>query len=131
MYNIGKSSITLAKVTNPEQINFKDGDFDKIETFIQAIKNKNVPFLLSSIDQESLIDYLFFQSFIANWDWPYNNVRFYSTPSAKWRFCMFDLDWSNTEHLKKKLGYLIHSHLSFFLSLLLYRFSCKSIPVIG
>ncbi len=92
-----KSDVTLAKITTQELIK-KDGDFDRIDALLEAIKDKNIAYLKSEIDLNSFIDYMVFQSYIGNTDWPHNNARFYAINEGKFRFVLFDLD--NASRLK-------------------------------
>ncbi|MET2986199.1 CotH kinase family protein [Aureibaculum conchae] len=96
-----KKDITLAKINNPAELEKKDGDFDRIDAFIVAIEEQNLEYLKAEIDIDNFIDYIIFQSYIANVDWPYNNVRFYAVKDGPFRFVVYDLDWVNlreTDH---------------------------------
>ena len=44
------------------------------------------------IDIENYIDYMVFETFIANWDWPFNNMRCWQEGNGKWRWMFFDGD---------------------------------------
>ena len=92
-----KSEVTLAKITTQELIK-KDGDFDRIDALLAAIKDKDIAYLKNEIDLNSFIDYMVFQSYIGNTDWPHNNSRFYAINDGKFRFVLFDLD--NASRLK-------------------------------
>lgn len=89
--DVKKSDITLAKVTTHELIK-KDGDFDRIDNLVEAIAQKNIEYLKSEIDLNNFMDYMIFQSYIGNTDWPHNNARFYAVNEGKFRFVLFDLD---------------------------------------
>lgn len=95
-----KKNITLAKINFPSEIEKKDGDFDRIDNFLNAIENENLDYLKQEVDLDNFIDYMIFQSYIANVDWPYNNVRFYAVKGAPFRFVIYDLDWANTRKIK-------------------------------
>lgn len=95
-----KKNITLAKINFPNELEKKDGDFDRIDAFIEAIKNEDLTYLKSEVDIANFIDYIIFQTYIANVDWPYNNVRFYAVEEEPFRFVVFDLDWVNTKDIK-------------------------------
>ena len=88
---VKKSAVTLAKITTHELIK-KDGDFDRIDAFVQAIEEENFNYLKEELDIDNFIDYMIFQSYIANVDWPHNNARFYAIDQGKFRFVLFDLD---------------------------------------
>ena len=50
--------------------------------------------LCKLIDIDCLIDYFCFQLFIANDDWPHNNMRCWQKGDGKWRWIFFDGDFS-------------------------------------
>ncbi len=94
-----KKQVTLAKIQE-NVIEKKDGDFDRIDTFIEAIATRNTAYLLENVDLDNFIDYTIFESFIANRDWPHTNVRFYAIDQGKFRFVLFDLDLTNTINIE-------------------------------
>jgi hypothetical protein len=98
--NADKDDITLAKIENPGIIVKKNGDFDRIDQLFEAIEIKNTTFLKEEIDLNNFIDYVIFQTHIANIDWPYNNVRLYSVKNKPFRFVLFDLDRVNTRQVE-------------------------------
>lgn len=107
LYNIKKSTITLAKNANPDQIKLKDGNEAEYNLFLSKIAEQDTNYFLNNLDIDNVIDYIIFETAMANWDWPYNNVRFYKTTSSKWRFALFDLDNLNTQFLRKsRLGFI-------------------------
>ncbi len=99
--DVSKSDITLAKISNPALVK-KDGDFDRIDALAEAITAKDIEYLKSEIDLDNFIDYMVFQSYIANVDWPYTNVRFYAVEDQKFRFVLFDLDVVNWVDINRK-----------------------------
>lgn len=86
-----KKDLTMVKVTTNELIK-KDGDFDRVDELLAAITRKDIPFLKEEIDLSNFTDYMIFQSYLANTDWPHNNARFYAVEDGKFRFVLFDLD---------------------------------------
>ena len=44
------------------------------------------------IDVNNFIDYYVFETFVANFDWPGNNMRCWQTDDSKWRWIFFDGD---------------------------------------
>ncbi len=48
--------------------------------------------LASEVDVDALLDYMLLQIFIANVDWPANNVRHWSADGSPWRWIFFDGD---------------------------------------
>ncbi|MFT4664270.1 MAG: hypothetical protein ACI8YQ_003421 [Polaribacter sp.] len=88
---VSKKDLTMVKVTTHELIK-KDGDFERVDKLVNAISRKDIPYLKEEIDLASFIDYMIFQSYLANTDWPHNNARFYAVKEGKFRFVLFDLD---------------------------------------
>jgi len=94
--DVEKKAVTLAKINYPSEIEKKDGDFDRIDNFIEAIESENIQYLKENVDINNFIDYIIFNTYISNVDWPYNNVRFYAVGDKPFRFVTYDLDWANT-----------------------------------
>ncbi len=91
LYNVGKKAITLGGM-DVGKVEFKDGNEAKFNNFIEAIKNKDDEFLMKEVDVSNFIDYMIFESFIANSDWPRTNVKFFAIDDGPFRFVLFDLD---------------------------------------
>ena len=53
---------------------------------------ENYDYLCSKIDMHNFIDYLIFELYSANVDWPANNVRCWQIDERKWRWMFFDGD---------------------------------------
>jgi len=101
LYGVNKSDITLAKIVEAGILEKKDGDFDKIDDFITAIEKNDYDYLIDEIDVDNFIDYIIFQSYIGNRDWPKNNVRFFAINDGPFRFPLFDLDLASTEYIDR------------------------------
>ena len=67
-------------------------------------------------DLEYYTDYICAQSYMADTDWPYNNIKIHSSPQTgnRWRFSLTDLEWSlapngwtdsNMDHIRFMLDY--------------------------
>ena len=54
----------------------------------------NYAYLSSLIDVDDFIDYQILETFIANTDWPANNMRCWQADGSRWRFAFFDGDAS-------------------------------------
>ena len=52
------------------------------------------------VDIESFIDYVLFETYIGNCDWPANNMRCWSADGSPWRFIFFDGDAVRTTKFK-------------------------------
>jgi len=97
LYGVDKDDITLAKVTT-HVLYKKDGDEQRIDDFVSATERRDLNYIKSEIEIDNFIDYMVFQSYTGNTDWPHNNCRFYAIGNAPFRFVLFDLD--NVANLK-------------------------------
>ncbi len=90
-----KKHITTFEVDRKNQnLEFEDGDKvfgDRVET---AIEKEDAAEIAALVDIDNFIDYLIFQDYIGNDDWPENNVLAYSVQGTPLRFFLFDLDFS-------------------------------------
>lgn len=99
LYGVSKNDITLAKIIEGGILDKKNGDFDRINNFIAAIENDDYNYVSSEIDVNNFIDYMIFESYIGNRDWPKNNVRFFAVNDKPFRFILFDLDLVATQDI--------------------------------
>ncbi len=96
--------ITLAKIYTIDdriEVERQHGDYSRITKFLDAIASNNLNYLKDHVDLNNFIDYVIFQTYVANRDWPHNNVKFYACNEGKFRFFMFDLDLCNRTFLNK------------------------------
>ncbi len=111
LYGVSKSRLTLAKIVPDGKVEMKDGDYQRIQNLLEAIRNRNLSFLKREIDRNHFIDYIIFQSYTANRDWPHNNVRIYSIDDEPFRFVLFDLDLTNTTNIDSSpLDFIYNRH---------------------
>ena len=101
LYDVPKDDVTLAKMENNGVLEYKDGDFEKLDRLIAAINNQDYDYLKDEIDVSNFIDYMAFQSYVGNRDWPKNNVRFFAILDGPFRFVMFDLDLVSTQNIDR------------------------------
>ena len=52
----------------------------------------NYAYVSNFVDVDNFIDYLILETFIANTDWPANNMRCWQAAGSQWRFAFFDGD---------------------------------------
>lgn len=102
-----KDEVTLAKITTQEFVK-KDGDFARIDALVDAVEDEDVAHIKSEVDLNSFIDYMIFQSYIGNTDWPHNNARFYAINDQKFRFVLFDLDNASRLNIGQSPLKMIH-----------------------
>ena len=100
--------ITLVEIFQKGIVIPKKGDLGFIESYFDAIEEGDLDYVKEHTDLNSFIDYVFFESFVANRDWPFNNARLYTFNEEKFRFIMFDFDFCNTMHLDKEPWHFIH-----------------------
>ena len=72
--------------------------FESIKEFIETNDMsivENYSTVEKSIDIENYIDYLFFEMYVGNTDWPGNNKKVWQSDSydEKWRWVIYDLDF--------------------------------------
>ncbi len=79
----------------------KDGEFEwesgpeePSEELLKAIENKNWQEIEGLVDMSSYIDYLIYEDYIGNRDWPNNNLRLYSSSGSPFRFMLYDSDYA-------------------------------------
>lgn len=112
LYNANKSDITLAKIISFGELDKKNGDFNRIDNFMNAIKNEDYNYLKNEIDVNNFIDYMVFQSYIGNVDWPFNNVRFFAVGNQPFRFVLFDLDKVSGQNINTSPFSIINNPIS-------------------
>lgn len=103
-----KKDVTLAKIVEGGIVEKKDGDFDRIDRFLTAISDADYDYVSKEIDIDNFIDYMIFESYIGNRDWPKNNVRFYAVKKGPFRFVLFDLDLAATQNIDGSLTSFIN-----------------------
>lgn len=93
--NVSTERITLLKVdVDNGKLEFRDGDEVWADKFLKAIKDENLNELWDMIEINNYIDYIVFQDYIGNRDWPKNNMRAYCIDQGKFRFFLYDLDYA-------------------------------------
>ncbi|MEM6348214.1 MAG: lamin tail domain-containing protein [Bacteroidota bacterium] len=74
-------------------------DFNSINNFVQSnnfLDTNDVYRLAERVDLDNYFKYLYFNDFIGNGDWPFNNFKlaFTGGEGDKWRFCVYDNDFA-------------------------------------
>ena len=67
-------------------------------------KEENYQYLNELVDLNNFMDYIIFETFIANTDWPANNMRCWKTDGGRWRWIFFDGDATLNEYTLDSLG---------------------------
>lgn len=94
---VDSNTITLLKLdSDNKKLEFRDGNELLADRFIEAIKQKDVHTIKEVLDIDNFIDYIVFEDYIGNHDWPHNNARAYCINDSKFRFLLYDLDMAAT-----------------------------------
>ena len=95
LFGVKKKDVYQIKidVANPDWgIEYKGENTDRLEAFVNAVKNDNLEFIEANLDIDSYIDYVVFEDYIGNDDWPHNNTMLYYIKDGLFRFELYDLD---------------------------------------
>jgi hypothetical protein len=95
-FNVKEAKVTLLENGAAE---LKDGDIEQHSKFHKFLKELEKGELSQAdveeeINLNSFIDYIFFETFFANQDWPTNNSMFYKIKKEKWTWILNDMDYS-------------------------------------
>ena len=92
-FGIDKDDITVIKYNTPTHGSISE--YNKLVSYIKShnASNKDVyEYLKTQIDVEELCNYWIVESFYGNTD--LGNIRYWKEKNGKWRFMVYDLDWS-------------------------------------
>ena len=104
LLGVNVDDITIMKMDTPNNdLDFREGDEQVAQALIDAIETENGTALHQLIDVDNFIDYLIYEDYIGNTDWPQNNVRLYSVNGNKFRFLLYDLDGAATKNRAPRL----------------------------
>ena len=82
-------------------------EFEDMMNWLEAAdlaKEENYQYLNELVDLNNFMDYIIFETFIANTDWPANNMRCWKTDGGRWRWIFFDGDATLNEYTLDSLG---------------------------
>ena len=83
--------------------------YDYIHTHSLA-ENQHFEYVAKQLDINNLIDYYAVELFLANTDWPYNNIKFWKAQNdGKWRWLFFDCDECMSYEYYDALGNFINT----------------------
>ena len=83
--------------------------YDYIHTHSLA-ENQYFEYVARQLDINNLIDYYAVELFLANTDWPYNNIKFWKAQNdGKWRWLFFDCDECMSYEYYNALGNFINT----------------------
>jgi len=97
-YGVDKDDVTLLQGRNATVI---EGDSDEYDALIEYLRendaadNEVYSYVTEKVDVEQYATYLITEFWVANYDWPGNNIRYWKGPNEddKWRWIMYDLDF--------------------------------------
>jgi len=95
-YNISKSNINVVENGGviSEGSNLSYIDMMNFARYNNLSETSNYNYISSLLDINNYIDYMIINMYIANWDWPFRNVKFWNSEvdSIKFRGLFFDGD---------------------------------------
>lgn len=96
-YNINENDITIIEHWDGVVSKGNDKDFLDLISFLEnntLDNDEDYQWIQSKIDINNFINYQIFQIYIANVDWPDNNMKMWKTshPLSKWKWIYFDGD---------------------------------------
>lgn len=95
LFHSKPENITMIKMDHKNgKLEYKSGDQALAASLIEAIQNEDIWGLRELVDVDNFIDYIIFEDYIGNMDWPHNNVRMYSNNGEPFRFSLYDLDYA-------------------------------------
>jgi hypothetical protein len=93
LLNRDTAEITTIKMeSHNHKLDFREGNSALAHEFISGVKHKDLSVIQRYLDIENFMDYIIYQDYIGNADWPHNNARAYHLAGGKFRFILFDLD---------------------------------------
>jgi hypothetical protein len=99
-HGIDDDIVTIAKHNGNGDIKINDGtnDYYELEDFIlnnsfDKDHQENYDWLKTQMDMNNFADYIAYEVYAQNDDWPHNNVRAWKTPNTLWKFIVFDMDY--------------------------------------
>jgi len=98
--DVKESEVTILEGGAADLKDGSERDKAKFDLFMEKIREKeNVDDKLYAefsevMDMASFIDYIFFETYFGNKDWPNNNSTWYKAGEGKWKWILNDLDYS-------------------------------------
>ena len=95
-HNIDADDITLL-TNNAEELEGSNAEYRDLMSYIGTTDlsvNANFDYVNQQIDVEEYALYQAANIFFNNTDWPGNNIKFWKHPAGKWRWIMYDTDFS-------------------------------------
>ena len=100
LLGVSKGDLNILKINHigggEEEIEYKAGDEAILNELVTAVFAHDTEKIKEMVDVTSFVEYVTYQDFIGNSDWPFNNVQLYSVLDGKFRFFLYDLDFAGT-----------------------------------
>ena len=112
--DVQKSQINLLE--NDSKIIFGTNDeYLELINFVEdnnLDSSENFDYVANQIDLDNFITYQVAQIYLNNRDWPGNNVKYWNSPSTKWRWILYDTDFgwslnSESEYMLDSMSYAV------------------------
>lgn len=96
-YDLDENSIDLLKADNSASAG-SSAEYVSLENYVQTNNMSDslaYAYVASQMDVDNFISYLQTEIFVANQDWPGNNLKKWrsTSPQTKWKWFLYDLDW--------------------------------------
>ena len=94
--NVTKSEINILE-RNGEIVEGTNQTYNELIEFVtnnSLANSANYDVVADQIDIDNLIAYQVAQIYLDNTDWPGNNIKFWNSPETKWRWILYDTDFS-------------------------------------
>lgn len=94
-HDVKKSEVTILEA-NAEVVEGSNEDYLALIEYISSAAPAAPDFystVAEQIDIDNFIAYQVLQIYIANDDWPQNNIKFWKSPETKWRWILYDTDF--------------------------------------
>ena len=88
------SITTMDSQMKDGEFEWESGPVEPSDELLQAIEDKNWADIERLVDMSCYIDYLIYEDYIGNRDWPNNNLRLYSSAGSPFRFMFYDSDYA-------------------------------------
>ena len=95
LLNTSVSGITTMDTqTSDAEFEWETGPVAPSDALLAAIENEDADEILKLMDISSYLDYLIYEDYAGNRDWPNNNLRLYSNNGQPFRFMLYDMDYA-------------------------------------
>ena len=115
--DVDKSEINLLEF-NGDVVEGNNDSYNDIISFVSnnsLAVEENYQFIANQIDVDNYVTYLVAQIYADNRDWPGNNIKYWSSPTTKWRWILYDTDfvfgtWNPSADSNDTLSFALESN---------------------